>query len=88
MLAGRAGVRARAEDLPGLHSFATDREEDGGVVQSLAGHWNTGPVEVRRNHIKMLKRQMFGRAGSRSSMNGYLHRAMADIRRLLSLGVS
>jgi transposase len=25
--------------------------------------WNSGPVEGRVNHIKMIKRQMFGRAG-------------------------
>ena len=25
--------------------------------------WNSGPVEGRVNHIKMVKPQMFGRAG-------------------------
>jgi transposase len=25
--------------------------------------WSSGPVEGRVNHIKMVKRQMFGRAG-------------------------
>ncbi|WRZ87780.1 ISL3 family transposase [Streptomyces sp. NBC_01007] len=56
-------VSARAEELPGLHSFATGLEKDwGAVVQGLTSHWNSGPVEGRVNHIKMVKRQMFGRA--------------------------
>ncbi|WP_405594331.1 hypothetical protein [Streptomyces sp. NBC_01092] len=32
------------------------------VVQGLTTCWNSGPVEGRVNHIKMIKRQMFGRA--------------------------
>ena len=32
------------------------------VVQGLTSPWNAGPVEDRVNHIKMLKRQMYGRA--------------------------
>ncbi|MDX3458774.1 ISL3 family transposase [Streptomyces sp. ME02-8801-2C] len=53
----------RAEDLPGLHSFATGLEKDwDAVIQGLTSHWNSGPVEGRVNHIKMVKRQMFGRA--------------------------
>lgn len=56
-------VSARAEDLPGLHSFAIGLEKDwDAVVQGLTNHWNSGPVEGRVNHIKMVKRQMFGRA--------------------------
>ncbi|GAA3485669.1 hypothetical protein GCM10018966_102020 [Streptomyces yanii] len=54
---------ARAEDLPGLHTFATGLEKDWDAgVQGLTTHWNSGPVEGRVNHIKMIKRQMFGRA--------------------------
>ncbi|MFE4958578.1 ISL3 family transposase [Streptomyces sp. NPDC056653] len=53
----------RAEDLPGLHTFATGLEKDwDAVVQGLTTRWNSGPVEGRVNHIKMIKRQMFGRA--------------------------
>jgi hypothetical protein len=33
------------------------------VTQGLTSRWNSGPVEGRVNHIKMVKRQMFGRAG-------------------------
>ncbi|WP_240805744.1 transposase [Streptomyces sp. A1547] len=56
-------VSARAEELPNLRSFATGLEKDwDAVVQGLTTHWNSGPVEGRVNHIKMVKRQMFGRA--------------------------
>nr|WP_248296138.1 transposase [Streptomyces sp. S1D4-11] len=54
----------RAEDLPGLHTFATGRDKDSdAVLQGLTTHWNSGPAEGRVNHIKMIKCQMFGRAG-------------------------
>jgi hypothetical protein len=54
----------RDTNLPGLSSFAKGLEQDlDAVTQGLTTHWNSGPVEGRVNHIKMLKRQMFGRAG-------------------------
>ena len=53
----------RTADLPRLHAFATGLEKDwDAVVQGLSTRWNSGPVEGRVNHIKMIKRQMFGRA--------------------------
>ncbi|MFJ4577351.1 transposase [Streptomyces sp. NPDC088846] len=53
----------RAEDLPGLHTFATGLEKDwDAIVQGLTTCWNSGPAEGRVNHIRMIKRQMFGRA--------------------------
>lgn len=56
-------VNARAEELSGLRSFATGLEKYwDAVVQGLTSQWNSGPVEGRVNHIKMVKRQMFGRA--------------------------
>ncbi len=33
------------------------------VIAGLALPWNSGTVEGHVNHIKMLTRQMFGRAG-------------------------
>ncbi|MGW5638056.1 hypothetical protein [Streptomyces sp. NPDC003832] len=49
--------------LPRLHTFATGLEKDWeAVLQGLSTRWNSGPVEGRVNHIKMIKRQMFGRA--------------------------
>lgn len=54
----------RADDLPGLTSFAIGLESDlDAVTAGLSMRWNSGPVEGRVNHIKMIKRQMFGRAG-------------------------
>jgi transposase len=55
---------ARDAGLPGISSFAKGLEQDlDAVTQGLATRWNSGPVEGRVNHIKMIKRQMFGRAG-------------------------
>jgi transposase len=54
----------RDSGLPGLSSFAKGLEQDlDAVTQGLTTRWNSGPVEGRVNHIKMIKRQMFGRAG-------------------------
>lgn len=56
-------ITAHAADLPELHTFANGLEKDwDAVVQGLTTRWNSGPVEGRVNHIKMIKRQMFGRA--------------------------
>ncbi len=53
----------RADDLPGLASFAAGLEDDlDAAMQGLTTRWNSGPTEGRVNHIKMIKRQMFGRA--------------------------
>jgi transposase len=55
---------AKAAGLPGISSFARGLEQDlDAVTSGLTTHWNSGPVEGRVNHIKMIKRQMFGRAG-------------------------
>ena len=43
----------RQDDLPSLHTLAA----------GLTLPWNSGVVEGHVNRIKMLKRQMFGRAG-------------------------
>jgi transposase len=59
-----AAVRSDADELPGLGSFAAGLERDlDAVTAGLTTRWNSGPVEGRVNHIKMVKRQMFGRAG-------------------------
>jgi transposase len=55
---------AKATALPGLSSFASGLEQDlDAVTAGLTTRWNSGPVEGRVNHIKMIKRQMYGRAG-------------------------
>ncbi|MFF3617401.1 transposase [Streptomyces sp. NPDC002580] len=50
--------------LPGISTFAVGLQSDfDAVTAGLTTHWNSGPVEGAVNRIKMLKRQMFGRAG-------------------------
>ena len=56
-------AHARAIGLPGLNSFVTGIEHDlAAVTAGLTQPWNSGPVEGHVNRIKMLKRQMYGRA--------------------------
>jgi transposase len=70
MLTGRHGDRldgwiaaVEADDLPGLHSFTTGlRRDRQAVVNGLSLPYSSGPVEGNVNRIKMLKRQMYGRA--------------------------
>ncbi|MEV8536191.1 ISL3 family transposase [Streptomyces sp. NPDC051211] len=71
MLTEREGERlpewldaVRQDDLPTLHTLAAgiDRDRDG-VIAGLTLPWSSGVVEGHVNRIKMLKRQMFGRAG-------------------------
>lgn len=53
-----------AAELPSLRRFAQHLERDlDAVTAGLSHPWNSGVVEGRVNRIKMLKRQMFGRAG-------------------------
>jgi hypothetical protein len=72
MLTERQGERlpdwldaVRQDDLSSLHTlaFGIDRERDA-VIAGLTLPWNSGVVEGHVDRIKMLKRQMFGRAGS------------------------
>lgn len=71
MLTERHGERlpewldaVRQDDLPSLHTLAAgiDRDRDA-VTAGLTLPWSSGVVEGHVNRIKMLKRQMFGRAG-------------------------
>ncbi|MFE2267603.1 transposase [Streptomyces griseosporeus] len=71
MLTERQGERlpdwldgVRQDGLPSLHTLAAgiDRDRDA-VIAGLILPWNSGVVEGHVNRIKMLKRQMFGRAG-------------------------
>jgi transposase len=49
--------------LPGITTFAQSLTADlDAVTAGLTLHWNSGPVEGNVNRIKMLKRQMYGRA--------------------------
>ncbi len=52
-----------ADDQPALHSFVRGlRRDQDAVTAGLSMSWSSGPVEGHVNRIKMLKRQMFGRA--------------------------
>lgn len=54
---------ADADDLPALRSFTLGiRRDQDAVTAGLTLPWNSGRVEGHVNRIKMLKRQMFGRA--------------------------
>ena len=52
-----------ADDQPALRSFVLGlRRDQDAVTAGLSLPWNSGAVEGHVNRIKMLKRQMFGRA--------------------------
>jgi transposase len=52
-----------ADDQPDLHSFARGLKHDhDAVLNGLTLTWSSGVVEGNVNRIKMLKRQMYGRA--------------------------
>ncbi len=51
------------DDQPAVHSFVRGlRRDRDAVVAGLTMSWSSGTVEGHVNRIKMLKRQMFGRA--------------------------
>lgn len=53
----------QADDLTALHSFVNGLgQELDAVVARLSLRYSSGAVEGHNNKIKMLKRQMFGRA--------------------------
>jgi transposase len=55
---------AEAAGEPGLRSFVTGlRADQEAVTNGLSLRWSSGAVEGHVNRIKMLKRQVCGRAG-------------------------
>lgn len=52
----------RQDDLPSLHTLEAGIDRDA-VTARLTLPWSSGTVEGHVNRIKMLKRQMCGRAG-------------------------
>ena len=55
--------RAAASCLQSFKSFAKGLREDYEAVKAgVTLPWSTGPVEGQINRLKMLKRQMYGRA--------------------------
>jgi transposase len=71
ILTGRRGGRldawiaaVEADDQPQLRSFTTGLKRDhAAVLNGLTLPYSSGKVEGNVNRIKMLKRQMYGRAG-------------------------
>ena len=70
ILTGRHGDRltawittVEAGDQPALHSFTNGLKRDhAAVLNGLTLPHSSGPVEGNVNRIKMIKRQMYGRA--------------------------
>ena len=71
MMTARTGSRdleawlaaVEADDRSGLRSLAAGiRNDQQAVTNGLTLHWNSGKVEGTVNKIKMIKRQMYGRA--------------------------
>jgi len=57
-------TRVEADDQPQLHSFANGiRRDQQAVTAGLALPYSSGAMEGNVNKIKMIKRQMYGRAG-------------------------
>ncbi len=58
-----ARPRARNGALPAFRGFAKRLGADQAAVRAAAMHpWSTGQVEGQINRLKMIKRQMYGRA--------------------------
>jgi transposase len=56
-------ARAQGSTLPAFQDFAQRLKTDHAAVQAAVRlPWSTGPVEGQINRLKMLKRQMYGRA--------------------------
>ena len=47
-----------------IHSFATGlRQDEAAMTGALTYEWSNGQVEGQVNRLKVIKRQMYGRAG-------------------------
>ena len=56
--------RARSCGVETLRTFAAGLRQDGAAVRAaLSLPWSRGQAEGQINRLKMLKRQMYGRAG-------------------------
>ncbi len=54
---------AESSQIKALESFATSLKEDWAAVKNgVTLSWSNGQVEGQINRLKMLKRQMYGRA--------------------------
>jgi transposase len=66
---------ASDSELPELCRFAAGIERDkAAVLAALSHHWSNGPVEAQVQKLKLVKRQMFGRAKFDLLRQRVLHR--------------
>ena len=57
-------ARAGSSSCPEIRRFAEGIRRDEAAAQAaVSGRWSNGPVEGHVNRLKMIKRQMYGRAG-------------------------
>jgi transposase len=55
---------ASKSGCPEVRGFAEGlRQDEAAVVAALTEKWSNGPVEGQINRLKVIKRQMYGRAG-------------------------
>jgi DNA replication protein DnaC len=59
-------TKAEQANVPELRGLAASiRQDERAVSAALTEAWNNGPVEGHVNRLKLIKRQMYGRAGFR-----------------------
>ena len=57
-------TKVESSDLPALHGFVRGLRKDlDAVVAGLSMPYSNGPIEGTNTKFKLLKRQMYGRAG-------------------------
>lgn len=66
----------QASGIPDLQGFATGLKQDEAAVRAaLTTNWSNGQVEGQNTRLKMVKRQMYGRAGFALLRKRVLHAA-------------
>ena len=66
----------QASGIPDLQGFAAGLKQDEAAVRAaLTTNWSNGQVEGQNTRLKMLKRQMYGRAGFALLRKRVLHAA-------------
>jgi transposase len=66
----------QASNIPDLQGFATGLKQDEAAVRAaLTTNWSNGQVEGQNTRLKMVKRQMYGRAGFALLRKRVLHAA-------------
>ena len=62
-------MKGEASSCPEIRRFAEGiRRDEAAVLAAITERWSNGPVEGHVNRLKLIKRQMYGRAGFRLLM--------------------